>query len=103
MSLDYMIFDKPVINTVFGNKTNGLYNDQRFLNYTHYKTVVESGAVTIAMNANELINAINISLENPTQKLKEQRELLKLQIGKPLEGTSKRIVDALKQNIQKQD
>ncbi len=103
MSLDYMLFDKPVINTVFGNKTNGLYDDQRFLNYTHYKTVIESGAVTVAKNANELIDAINMDLKNPTHKLKQQRELVKLQIGKPLEGTSKRIVSVLKQNTQKQD
>ncbi|MBX9808561.1 MAG: hypothetical protein K2X95_12285, partial [Flavobacteriaceae bacterium] len=33
MSLDFMLFDKPVINTVFGNSENGLYNDQRFLKY----------------------------------------------------------------------
>ena len=103
MSLDYMLFDKPVINTVFGNKSNGLYDDQRFLNYTHYKTVIESGAVTVAKNANELIDAINMNLKNPTHKLKQQRELVKLQIGKPLEGTSKRIVDVLKRNMQKQD
>jgi hypothetical protein len=98
MSLDYMLFDKPVINTVFGNKSNGFYDDQRFLNYTHYKTVIESGAVTVAKNANELIDAINMDLKNPIQKLKQQRELVKLQIGKPLEGTSKRIAEVLKTN-----
>ncbi|BAO55746.1 glycosyltransferase family protein [Nonlabens marinus] len=91
MSLDFMIFDKPVINTVFGNPENGLYNDQRFLKYQHYKTVIESGAVSIAKNKQELIDQINFSLENPTARLKQQRELVKLQISKPLEGTSKRI------------
>lgn len=95
MSLDFMLFDKPVINTVFGNKTNGLYDDQRFLNYTHYKTVIDSGAVTIAKDADELINAINMDLKNPNRKLDSQRELVKLQIGKPLEGTSKRVVKIL--------
>ena len=95
MSLDFMIFDKPVINTVFGNETNGLYNDQRFLNYTHYKTVIDSGAINIAKDEKELIKAINLDLNNPTHKLDKQRELAKLQIGKPLEGTSKGIVDTL--------
>ena len=98
MSLDFMLFDKPVINTAFGNKINSLYDDQRFLNYTHYMTVIESGAVTIAKNENELVNAINLDLKNPNQKLNCQRELVKLQIGKPLEGTSKRIVEILKNN-----
>ena len=39
MSLDFMLFDKPVVNTVFGDDKNGLYNDQKFLNYAHYKYV----------------------------------------------------------------
>ena len=33
MSLDAMFFDKPVINPVFGNEKNGLYNDQKYLNF----------------------------------------------------------------------
>jgi hypothetical protein len=96
MSLDFMLFNKPVINTVFGNKTNGLFDDQKFLNYTHYKKVIESGAVTIAKNSKELIDAINMDLKSPTIKSHKQKELVKLQIGKPLERTSKRIVEALK-------
>lgn len=88
MSLDFMIFEKPVINTVFGTTENGLYNDQRFLKYEHYKDVVDSGAVTIAKNAQELIDQINFSLENPGARLPQQKGLLKLQISKPLLGTS---------------
>lgn len=96
MSLDNMLFDKPVINTVFGNEQNGLYDDQRFLNYAHIEKVVESGAVAIVKNETELISAINQCLVDPTYKLKEQKELLALQIGKPLEHTSKRIAETLK-------
>lgn len=95
MSLDFMIFDKPVINTVFGSKTNGLYNDQRFLNYTHYKYVIDSGAVVIAKNSEELIEAINFDLINPQNRINQQRQLVKLEIGKPLENTSKRIAEIL--------
>lgn len=96
MSLDFMIFDKPVINTVFGNEKNGFYNDQRFLEYTHYKRVVESGAVSIAKNETQLIDQINFSLENPNARLENQRDLVKLQISKPLEGTSERIAQVLR-------
>ncbi|WP_241234706.1 hypothetical protein [Nonlabens ponticola] len=95
MSLDFMLFDKPVVNTVFGNKENGLYNDQRFLSYQHYKTVVDSGAVEIAKNAEELITAINYSLAHPKSRLSQQRDIIKLQISKPLEGTSARIAQTL--------
>ena len=95
MSLDFMIFDKPVINTVFGNPQNRYYDDQRFLKYEHYKTVVESGAVVTAKNIKELIDQINFSLGNPTARLQQQRDLVKLQISQPLEGTSKRISSEL--------
>ena len=96
MSLDFMIFNKPVVNQVLGNKENGLFNDQRFLNYNHYKTVVENGAVAIAKNEKELIEQINYSLINPFSRMNEQKKILTLQIGKPLEGTSKRIVEVLR-------
>jgi hypothetical protein len=97
MSLDFMLFNKPVINTVFGNEANGWYNDQRFLNYDHYKKVVESGAVTIAKNENELIDQINEALANPTQRTTQRKAMIDLQISKSLMGTSKRIAETLKQ------
>ena len=96
MSLDFMLFNKPVINPVFGNLQNGLYNDQRFLKYAHYKKVAESGAVYIAKNEKELIVSINDALSFPLNNLKKQKALLKLQISMPLENTSQRIAETLK-------
>ncbi len=95
MSLDFMIFNKPVINTVFGNKTNGLYDDQRFLNYDHFKKVIDSGAVKIAKNAEELISEINILLDFPNAQNEQRKDLVKLQISKPLQNTSQRIAETL--------
>ena len=96
MSLDAMCFDKPVINPVFGNLKNGLYDDQRFLNYAHYKRVVESEAVAIVKTETELIDAIQAALVNPKLRLSAQHDLLKLQVGKPLEETSANFVKDLK-------
>ena len=96
MSLDFMLFEKPVINPVFGNQENGLYNDQRFLKYAHYKKVAESGAVYISKNEHDLIENINDALIFPLKKINEQKELLKIQISKPLENTSQRIAKTLK-------
>ncbi len=95
MGIDFMLFDKPIINPVFGNEENGLYNDQKYLRYGHYERVVQSGAVAVVKDEEELVEAINYSLENPLARLKQQKELLNLQIGKPLEGTSERMVKAL--------
>ena len=97
MSLDFMLFDKPVINTVFGNLDNGLYDDQRFLNYDHYKKVVDSGSVTIARTAAELITQINAALSNPQARATQRKKMIDLQISKELLGTSKRIANTLSQ------
>jgi hypothetical protein len=97
MSLDFMLFDKPVINTVFGNLENGLYDDQRFLNYDHYKKVVDSESVTIATTAAELITQINAALSNPQTRATQRKAMIDLQISKGLLGTSKRIAKTLSQ------
>ena len=95
MSLDFMLFDKPVINTVFGNKENGLYDDQRFLDYDHFKKVVDSGSVTIAKNEEELIAQINQSLLYPKERTAQRKTMIDLQIGKKLEDTCKQIANIL--------
>jgi len=95
MSLDFMLFDKPVINTVFGNRENGLYDDQRFLNYGHFKKVVDSQSVTIAKNKEELIVQINAALGNPKERTMQRKAMIDLQISEPLLGTSKRIAETL--------
>lgn len=95
MSLDFIQFDKPVINTVFGNSENGLYDDQRFLNYAHIVNVVNSNATKIVKNEDELITAINSYLENPKLDSENRQRLLKLQVSKPLKDTGKRIAETL--------
>lgn len=99
MSLDAMFFDKPVINPVFGNEENDLYNDQKYLKYQHYERVVESNAVAVVKTAEELIDEINTLLENPQARLEAQKELLKLQISYPLKGTGERIATKINQCI----
>ncbi|WP_291102559.1 MULTISPECIES: hypothetical protein [unclassified Flavobacterium] len=95
MSLDFMLFDTPVINTVFGNPENGLYNDQRFLMYDHFKKVVDSQSVTIAKNKEELMVQIDAALSNPKERTKQRKAMIDLQISEPLLGTSKRIATTL--------
>lgn len=95
MSLDFIQLDKPVINTVFGNVENGLYDDQRFLNYAHIVNVVNSNATKIAKNQSELLTAINLYLDNPNLDSDNRKQLLQLQVSKPLSGTGKRIAETL--------
>ena len=95
MSLDFIQFDKPVINTVFGNAKNGLYDDQRFLNYAHIVNVVNSNATKIVKTPEELVTAINLYLENPNLNSENRKQLLQLQVSQPLANTGKRIAETL--------
>jgi len=97
MSLDFMQFDKPVINPVFGNEGNGLYDDQRFLNYPHIKNVSDSGATQIVKNEQELIFAINHYLSDANSHTENRKSLINLQVSQPLENTGKRIAETLLQ------
>lgn len=95
MSLDFMCFEKPVINPVFGSLTNGLYNDQKFLDYEHIRNVLDSKSTKIVKKENDLINAINLYLQNPELDAAERSILVKMQVSKPLENTGKRIAETL--------
>ena len=95
MSLDFIQFDKPVINTVFGNTENGLYNDQRFLHYAHIVNVVMSGATKITKNQVELLAAINLYLESSNLDSQNRKKLLELQVSKASAKTGKRIAETL--------
>ncbi|MAN60023.1 MAG: hypothetical protein CMC08_09340 [Flavobacteriaceae bacterium] len=99
MSLDFMQFNKPVINPVFGNPENGLYNDQRFLKYAHIEHLVESGATKIVKNETELLEAVGYYLENPEADSENRSALTALEVGCPLEGTGKRMASTLKKWI----
>lgn len=95
MSLDFMLFDKPVINTVLGNATNGFYNDSRFLNYEHIKAVIATKATRISKTEAELLQALNDYLTNPKLDSAERDALLTLEVCKPIQGISLRIATEL--------
>ena len=95
MSLDFIQFDKPVINTVFGNSKNGLYDDQRFLKYAHIENVVKSKATKIVKNLEDLIDGINLYLKNSELDSEYRKKLLELQVSKTLDNTGKRIAETL--------
>ncbi len=97
ITLDAFIFDKPVINPVFGNVENKMFDDQKFLNYAHLSNLVESNSTTIVKCETEFLGAINKILKKNENKKQEREGFLALQIGKPLLGTSKRIAETLRQ------
>jgi hypothetical protein len=95
ITLDAYIFDKPVINPVFGNESNGMFDDQKFLNYAHLSKLVDSKSSDIVKNAGEFLDAINAILSHKEDKKSLRVKFLELQISESLEGTSKRIAESL--------
>lgn len=96
MSLDFMIFNKPVINPVFGNAGNGLYNDQRFLGYAHIQHLVNSKASKIVKDKEALISTISNYLSNDSDSV-SRKKFIKQQVGVSLENTTKELVSRLKE------
>lgn len=97
ITLDAFIFDKQVINPVFGTDKNGWFDDQKFLKYQHLSKLVLSDSTIIAKNESEYLDAINEILNNNDSRKAERATFLKLQIGAELKDTSKRIAKTLSQ------
>ena len=97
ITLDAFIFNKPVINPVFGNENNELFNDQKFLKYKHIKLLVDSKSSSIVKNKIDYIEEVNNLLDGKEIREKARDSFLDLEILRPLEKTSDRIVKALKE------
>lgn len=94
MSLDFMLFDKPVINPIFGNASNGLYDDQRFLGYAHIQHLVNSQSSKVVKDTEQLINAISVYL-NQDEDSDNRKKFIKQQVGVSLKETNKQLVLSL--------
>ncbi|MFI0430093.1 hypothetical protein [Mariniflexile sp. HMF6888] len=96
MSLDFMLFDKPVINPIFGHATNGLYDDQRFLGYAHIQHLVTSQSSKIVKDKAQLLAAISGYLNSDSDST-NRKSFIKQQVGVSLEETNKQLVVSLKE------
>ena len=96
ITLDSFLFNKPVINPVFGDEVNEYFDDQKFLKYEHLDHLVQSNSSVIVKNKKDFIKAVNQILNKEDKKELERKEFINLEILLPLEGTSKRIAEVLK-------
>jgi len=95
MSLDFMLHGKPVINTVMGNGSNGLGDDQKFLDYAHIKLLLDSKATELACNQEQLMSAIHNGLLKGRNRA-AQSAFIDQQIGVSIEKTAIETAKALK-------
>ena len=104
LSLDLVSYNKPIINLAYG----GLFDKHtgeditRTLYYTdHSQWVVNTGAVEMVGNLDELLAAIEKYFKHPEYKQKERDILLELLCYRVDGRCSERIVDVITDQINK--
>ncbi len=98
ISLELCMFDKPVINVGYNPKSV----DESDLNYAdyyefdHYAPIVESGAVEVARNREQMREMILNFLNQPERASEQRKKLISKMFGKSLDGNSaRRVADVL--------
>ncbi len=102
VSLDLAILDKPVINIAFNPPNEDIYpNDyEKIYDFDHYKPIVESGAVSLAKNINELEKQIRMYITIPQTHKLQRAKLVDKFFGKELKSDKKeRFVSVFKEII----
>ena len=98
ISLELCMFDKPVINVGF-NPPSVQIDELSYADYyafDHYKPVVESGAVEVARNRDDMGKLIQDALNSPNKRTVQRKELINRMFGSTLDGKSgSRVADNL--------
>lgn len=78
VSLELCMLDKPAINIGFNPPGRDIspYDYTRFYSFDHYSPVVESGAVSVAGNPEELKTTIETYLSSPEHKSKNRKRVI---------------------------
>ncbi|MCB9201622.1 MAG: hypothetical protein H6604_01050 [Flavobacteriales bacterium] len=78
ISLELCMLNKPAINVGYNppNKNIYPYNYTRFYSFDHYKPIVDSGAVQVAKDENEIEDLLREALINPSKLEKERKQLI---------------------------
>jgi hypothetical protein len=84
VSIDAAIFDRPIVNLDYdpepGQPNQALVKDVNHL-WTHFKPIAESGAMWIAANPNEVVEAVNTYLKQPDLHREARRRVANFVCG----------------------
>jgi hypothetical protein len=98
ISLELCMFDKPVINVGYNPPSvpESELSYAEYYEFDHYKPVVESGAVTVALSSQEMKELISQALIDPSRASENRRNLITRMFGDTLDGRSgQRVADVL--------
>jgi hypothetical protein len=78
ISLELCMLNKPVINVGYNPPGKDIYpyNYTRFYAFDHYKPIVDSGAIHLAENEEEMLLFIKNALINPSEKQAQREKLI---------------------------
>ncbi|MCO6164199.1 hypothetical protein [Flavobacterium sp. NRK F7] len=78
VSLELCMLNKPAINVGYNPPDKNIYpyNYTRFYSFDHYKPIVESGAVQVAINEAHLKKLLKNAIENPEEYGIERQKLI---------------------------
>ena len=106
VSLELMMFNKPIINIGFeppGSKLDYWCRFSRHINYEHYKAIVDSGAVMVAVSMRDLIKKIELNLKDPSIMSQNQFQFLNSMFdGNYKINSSKKVVGAINNIVDNQ-
>lgn len=90
-TIDAAALDTPIVNIAFDGYVTKPYLEScvRYYDYEHYKRIVNTGGVRIARNPDEMIQAIQVYLDNPSLESDGRRRIRDEQCWK-LDGNSGR-------------
>lgn len=98
MTLDFAIRDRPVVNLGFDLRTPPPFGQPLwdfFWQFEHYRPVVEFGAARSARTPEQLAEALNLYLADPSRDRAGRKRFVDLEVGVPVGGSCERIVSVL--------
>lgn len=94
ISLELCMFDKPAINVGY-NPLSVAENElsyATYYNFDHYRPVVESGAVEVAYNREQMRTLMRQAIDEPNRRTNERKALITKMFADTLDGNSARRV-----------
>src|SRR5262249_11306894 len=89
VSLELCMFDKPVINVGYNPPGVDIspIDYRRYYQFDHYRPVVESGAVEVAVSEDDLRDKLRNALSEPERRSEHRSRLLRGMFGSTLDGS----------------
>lgn len=95
MVVEAAVLDRPLVAPAFDGHTRRPYRRsiRRFMGFDHFREVLQTGALRIVYDFDQLFTVLNLYLKNPQQDA-AARERLRKEICGPLDGhNSRRVLD----------